>query len=85
MGVQLRERKSMLVSPIRITSQRRAESHTTRFNGALQRKCMKKSRTSEALKQAITRATTVFHGPRFTNAMPVVSPVSSRSDPKIRK
>ena len=84
-GVQPREKKSVVVRVIRMASQRSADRMTVRTSRVLQRQCIKKRITSVALQQAMTRATTVFHGPKSTYAMPVVRAVIARSEPKMTK
>ena len=84
-GVQWRETKSVEVSTIRMASQRSADTMTTRTRCVLHFQCMKKRITSEALQHAITRATTVFHGPRLTYAIPVVRAVKASSVAKMTK
>jgi len=81
----LRVKTSLKVRAIKIASQKKAATMTTRVKPGLYLTCMKKRITKVALHTAMASAATVFIGPRSLNATAVVSAVSAMRVKKTRK
>src|SRR5579862_759683 len=85
-GIHWRVRISLKVKTRRIASQKKPATTAARVRLLLYLTCMKNRMTSEALKMAMARATTVFHGEGISNvATHVVSPVRPIRSAKMTK
>src|SRR5438034_5172310 len=78
-GSQPRVITSLMVSAIRMASQKKPPPATTQMSPELSRRCMKKTTTRSALVNAIVSATTTLSGPRSTYETPTVASVRKTS------